>query len=113
MACSTAIDNTGVVIGAGAESTRCMANTAILAGRHVGIESGFGRHAARRAGAVRHMAGDATIIHNAGMVDTESRAEAEGVVTETTIRAGCRVGGHCRAFPACVNTVVIIVAGFT
>ena len=109
----TVVDDAGMIIGAGAESARCMANTAILAGRHVSIESGCGRHAARRAGAIRHMAGDATVIHNARMVDTESRAEAQGVVAETAIGAGCRVRRHCGAFPACVNTVGIIVAGFT
>jgi hypothetical protein len=88
----TAIDDAGMIIGTGAESTRCMANTAVLAGWHVGIERRAGRHAARRTGAIRHMAGDATIIHNARMIDTECRAEAQGIVAETAIRTGWRVG---------------------
>ncbi len=91
----TAIDDAGVVIGTGTERTRCMTNTAVLAGRHVCIERRAWGHAARRTGAIRYMAGDATIINNARMIDTECRAEAQGVMTETAIRTGWRVAGHC------------------
>ena len=107
------IHDAGMVIGSGTECTRCMANTAILAGRHVGIVRGARGHTACRARSIRHMTGDTAIIHDARMVDAEGRTEAQGVVAETAIGTGWWMSGHCIAFSECVNTVGIIVAGFT
>lgn len=85
---------------AATKSTGGMANTTILARRHV-----VTRFTARR----NTMTGGA-IVHDAGMIGAECWSETVGVVATSTIGARYRVGGHRGRLSACVNTIVIIVA---
>ena len=80
--------------GAGTEGTRCMANAAILGGRHVGIERGANWHAACCTRAISNMAGEATVTHDAGMIDAKCRSETLGVMARTAIGAGGWMAGH-------------------
>lgn len=52
------------------------------------------------------------IIHNTIMI-IERWNEAISSVASATIGGSNRVGGHCGPFSGCVNTIVIIVTGFT
>lgn len=99
-----------MIIGTSAESPRGMAGTAILSGRHVGVERGAKRHTARRTRPIRNMTGDAAVTHDASMVDAKCRSETLGVMARSTIRRGKRVGGHRGRLRGCVNTGVVVVA---
>jgi len=72
-----------MVVGAGAERTRAMTDTAVLEGRHM-----VGRFTACRDA----MAGGA-VVHDAGMVD-ESSGEAVGVVAHAAVFDRDRVGRY-------------------
>ena len=96
VAAGAATYDTGMIIAAGTESTRGMTGAAIFRGRHMGIERRTEGHAARRPGAIRNMAGDTAITHDAGMIDAERRDKTLGVMARSTISGGSRMGGHCR-----------------
>ena len=72
------------------ESTGGMTSTTILGGRHVLVEWGGKRHTARRTRAIGNMTGDATITHDASMID-ERANESIGVMAITTVRVCCYV----------------------
>jgi len=96
--------------GASAKGPRGMANTAILQGRHVFVERGGKRHAARRTRPICNMTGDATVTYDASMIDAKCRSETLGVMARSTIGCGYRVGGNRRRLGGRVNTGAIVVA---
>ena len=111
--CAATSSSIEMIIGASAKSSRSMASTAILGGRHVRVERGGKRHAARRTRAISNMTGDATITHDASMINAKCWSETFGVMARSTIGTGVWVDRHCGSFSGRVNTIVIIVAGFT
>lgn len=113
MARIAAIIDTGMIIGAGAESPRGMTGTAILSGRHVGIERGAKRHATCRTRPISNMTGDATITHDATVIDAKCWSETFGIVARSTICTGGWVGGHRGRLGGRVNTGAIVVARIT
>jgi len=102
-----AITDTGMVVGACAEATRGMANTAILQGRHVGIERGAKRHTARSTGSICNVTGEATITHDASMIE-DSVSETHSVMTHATILSVR--GTMIRRQSGRVNTGAVVVA---
>lgn len=74
----------GMIEAASAESPRGMADTAILVGRHVGIERCFKRHAARCTRPISNMTGKTAITHNTSMVK-DCVSKTLGVMTRPAI----------------------------
>ena len=95
----TVIDDTGMIIGAGAKGARGVTNTTVFSGWHV-VE----RFTAR----INTVAGRA-IVHDVRMID-ECTSEAIRVMARSTIIRGRWVGWHRRCFSGCVNTIAIVVA---
>ena len=95
----TVIEDTGMIIRAGAKGARGVTNTTVFSGWHV-----VDRFTAR----INTVAGSA-IVHDVSMID-ECTREAIRVVARFTIVRGIRVGGHSRCFSGCVNTIAIVVA---
>lgn len=93
-----AVDHTEVIIGAGGESARRVADAAVFAGRHV-----VGQFPA----SADPMTGG-TVIDNTGMVE-HPLGEAVGVVTGTAVVIGGGVGGGGR-LSGRSNAVVVVVA---
>ena len=76
----TVISDVKMTIGASAKGSRGMASTAILSGRHVGIERGAKRHTARRTRPISNMTGETTIACNTSMIDVKCRAEGLSIM---------------------------------
>jgi len=92
------IDDAEVVVAAGRETARRMADTAVFAGRHV-----IGRFAA----CSDPMAGSA-VTDDVCMIDKRV-TEIIGVVAESAVGAGCDMCRDCGTFAGCVDAVVIVV----
>ena len=101
------INDTVMIIGARAEGTRGMANTAILQGRHVGIKRGTKRHTARRTGSICNVTGKATITHDASMIE-DCLSETQSVMTYAAILSVR--GTMSWRQPGRVNTGAVVVA---
>ena len=74
----------GMIKGARAKRPRGMADTAILVGRHVGIERGFKRHAARCTRPISNMTGKTAITHDTSMIK-DCVSKTLGVMARPTI----------------------------
>ena len=111
---AAASNDADMIIGASAKGPRGMASGAVLGGkRHVCVE----RSGQWYTGCINTVV---TVIAShrknsrVGVVDAKCGEETFGSMTRSTIGGGSRMWGRrIRRLSGCVNTVVIIVAGFT
>jgi hypothetical protein len=101
----------GMIKGARAKRPRGMAGTAILVGRHMGIERGAKRHAARCARSISNMTGKTAITHDTSMIK-DCVSKTLGVMTPPAI-FGSILMRYCRCRRCGVNTRVSVMARLT
>jgi len=97
-----------MIEGASTKSSRGMADTAILVGRHVGIEKGFKRHAARSTRPISNMTGKTAITYDTSMIK-DCVSKTLGVMTRPAI-FGSVLMSYRRCRRCGVNTGAGIVA---
>lgn len=105
----TAVNDTGVIITARAESTRGMTYLAIVrADGHVLIEQ-CGQRKSGRIDTVMTVVAALRQDSRVGVVDVKGRGEALGGMTGPTIGRGCRMGRHRRRLGGRTDTGAVVV----